>query len=83
MSSDERQQEDPRQDRNAEKSPGLKQILISILGAAFGVQSERVRQRDFAKGRPAVFIIGGIAFTIIFVLVLIVVVNLILKSAGQ
>ena len=82
MSSDERQQ-DPGRDRDPEKSPGLKQILISILGAAFGVQSERVRQRDFAKGRPAVFIVGGIAFTIIFVLVLIVVVNLVLKSAGQ
>ena len=82
MSSDERQQ-DPERDRDSEKSPGLAQILISILGAAFGVQSERVRQRDFAKGRPAVFIVGGIAFTIIFVLVLIVVVNLVLKSAGQ
>lgn len=69
-------------DHESGRSPSLKEILISILGAAFGVQSERVRQRDFAKGRPAVFIVGGVAFTIIFVLVLILIVNLVLKSAG-
>lgn len=63
--------------------PTVWQVIKSILGAAFGVQSEEARARDFAHGSPAVFIIGGIVFTVLFVVILVVIVNLVLRSAGS
>lgn len=57
--------------------PTLWQIVKSILGGALGVQSEETRQRDFTHGHPAVYIIGGIVFTVLFVLVLVVIVNIV------
>lgn len=56
------------------------QIIKSILGAALGVQSEETRVRDFTQGNPAVFIIGGIVFTVLFIVILVVVVNLVLAG---
>lgn len=61
----------------------LRQVAMSVLAAAFGVQSEEARQRDFTKGNPGVFIVAGIIFTVVFVLALIVVVHFVLKSAGS
>lgn len=58
------------------------QVAMSVLAAAFGVQSEHARRRDFSKGNPGVFIVGGIVFTILFVLALILIVHFVLKSAG-
>jgi len=34
-----------------ESPPNLWQVLISVLGAFFGVQNSRVRERDFISGR--------------------------------
>lgn len=61
---------------------GWRQVLMSILAAAFGVQSEQARQRDFTQGRPWVFIIAGLVFTLIFILVLMLIVRVVLSSAG-
>jgi hypothetical protein len=58
------------------------QVIKSILAAALGVQSEEARARDFTRGHPAVFIVGGIVFTVLFVVILVLVVNLVLRSAG-
>ncbi|MDA1073293.1 MAG: DUF2970 domain-containing protein [Proteobacteria bacterium] len=55
------------------------QMLGSVLAAAFGVQSGRNRERDFTSGKASHFIILGIGFTVVFVLVLIGVVNLVLS----
>lgn len=70
--------EDQLDDRPKNKAPTLLQIMLSVIAAAFGVQSGKNRERDFAAGNPLTFIIAGLIFTILFVLVIIVVVNLVL-----
>ena len=42
--------------------------IISVLQAFFGVQSSDNRERDFAEGNPAVFLLVGLAMTSIFML---------------
>lgn len=59
------------------------QLMKSVLGAALGVQSEETRHRDFTHGNPAVYIIAGLVFTAIFVLVLVVIVQVVLSNAGM
>ena len=54
------------------------QVLSSTLAAAFGVQSSKNRERDFTKGKASHFILMGIAFTALFVLAVVAVVNLVL-----
>ncbi len=54
------------------------QVLSSTLAAAFGVQSSKNRERDFSKGKASHFIFMGIAFTVLFVLAVVAVVNLVL-----
>ena len=58
--------------------PGLLQVLLSVAAAAFGVQNSKTRERDFTRGNPLVFIIAGLAFTLAFVLSLILVVYLVI-----
>lgn len=62
----------------AHKAPTLLQVALSVLAAAFGVQSNRNRQRDFTKGKPLQYILVGLIFTTLFVLTLIAAVHLIL-----
>jgi len=62
----------------------LWQIICSVFAAAFGVQSDKNRERDFKQAKPSTYIIAGVIFTLIFVLVLITAVKLILNlSAGS
>ncbi|MEI6858468.1 MAG: DUF2970 domain-containing protein [Shewanella sp.] len=56
----------------------LFQLFMSILGAFFGIQSERNRQRDFQSSSPLPFIIMGIIFAMILVLTLIFIVRQVL-----
>ena len=42
------------------------QYVLSVLQAFFGVQSSENRERDFAEGNPAIFLIVGLLMTIIF-----------------
>lgn len=58
------------------------QIIASTVAAAFGVQSSRNRQRDFRQGRASHFIIAGVLFTVLFVVVMVGVVNLVLGAAN-
>lgn len=60
------------------KSPGALAVLLSVVAAAFGVQSEKNRERDFSEGNPIVYIVAGLVFTVLFVLTLIGVVMLVL-----
>lgn len=72
------------QDKNeAERSPGLRQTIASVLAAAFGVQSSANRQRDFKHGKARNFIIAGVVFTVLFVLALVLLVRLVLHQAGM
>ena len=56
------------------------QVLSSTLAAAFGVQSSANRKRDFTRGKASHFILMGIGFTVIFVLVMVAIVNLVLSQ---
>jgi Protein of unknown function (DUF2970) len=58
------------------------QIASSAAAAAFGVQSRANRERDFSRGKPLHFIIAGIVFTIVFVLVVVAVVQFVLHNAA-
>lgn len=60
----------------------LRQMLQSVFAAALGVQSGKNRARDFTQGRPGHFILLGVGFTVIFVLVLIALVRLVIHLAG-
>ncbi|MCK8516511.1 DUF2970 domain-containing protein [Methylonatrum kenyense] len=59
------------------RRPTFWQYLLSILAAAFGVQSQAARERDFTYGNPRVFIFGGILFTLTFIGILALVVFLV------
>ena len=66
-----------------ESKPTLWQVIKSVLGAFFGVQSSTVRERDFTKGNPWAYIIGGLIFVTLFVLALVVVVKLVLSGVKK
>ncbi len=57
------------------------QVLGSTLAAAIGVQSQKNRERDFTRGKASHFIYMGIAFTVVFVLVMVGLVMFILRVA--
>lgn len=68
--------------KDDDKPLTLWEMLQSILAAAIGVQSGKKRSRDFSRGKPSHFIILGVAFTLVFVLMIIAVVKLVLHLAG-
>ncbi|HEC30067.1 MAG TPA: DUF2970 domain-containing protein [Gammaproteobacteria bacterium] len=57
-------------------------VVLSVLAAMSGVQSSKNRERDFARGRPAAYIIVGIIMTVVFILILWTVVSLVTGAAG-
>lgn len=74
-------------EEEGQSSPGrggltVWQVVKSTLAAALGVQTEAARRRDFTEGSPAPFIIAGIVFTAVFVIVLVVIVNVVIRTAG-
>lgn len=48
------------------KGTGFFNIVKSSLAAAFGIQSQANRERDFKHGKPVHFIIAGIVTTVVF-----------------
>ena len=60
----------------------LRQMLHSVLAAALGVQSNKNRARDFSRGKPSHFIVLGLLFTGLFVLLLFALVKLVLHLSG-
>jgi hypothetical protein len=64
------------------KPLSLWEMLQSVFSAALGVQSSKNRARDFSRGKPSHFIILGVLFTVLFVLVIFGVVQLVLHMAG-
>lgn len=57
--------------------PNLAQVIGSVLAAAFGVQSEENRKRDFQHGNPATFAAVGAVATILFILLIYGIVRLV------
>ena len=60
------------------KPPSFLQVMMSVFAAAFGVQKDENYERDFTTGSPLPYIVGGILFTVLFVLTIIGVVMLVL-----
>jgi len=56
--------------------------MSSIFAAAFGVQSKKNRERDFEHGKFHHFIIGGIVFAVLFILMVVGIVKLVMHNAG-
>lgn len=70
------------QDQQTPPRPTLWQVIGSVLAAAFGVQSNKNRERDFLAGSAKAYVIVGVIGTIIFILMIYGIVKLVLKSAG-
>ncbi len=58
--------------------PTLKQVIKSVLAAATGIQSDANREQDFKEGSLSIYIIVGLAATIIFIIALVSLVSAIL-----
>ena len=80
MTDEQKANQDPSKQPN--NKPTFLQIVLSTCAAAFGVQSNKNRARDFSGGNIYTYIAAGVIFTVVFVVVMIVVVKLVLKSAG-
>lgn len=48
------------------KGTGFLNVVKSAVSAAFGIQSQANRERDFKDGKPIHFIIAGIVTTLLF-----------------
>ncbi len=57
-------------------------VMKSVVAAGFGVQTKANRERDFAQGKFHHFVIGGLVFAVIFVLLLVGLVNVVMHFAG-
>lgn len=66
-----------------EKTPGTLQIVSSVFAAAFGVQTSKNQERDFKHGKARVFIIAGIAFTLLFIATVFTIVRVVLAQVGN
>ncbi|MDO8271481.1 MAG: DUF2970 domain-containing protein [Gammaproteobacteria bacterium] len=53
-------------------------MLLSVMQASFGVQNKANKERDFASGSIAGFVVAALIFTAIFIAVLVTVVRLVL-----
>ncbi|XOV88407.1 MAG: DUF2970 domain-containing protein [Pseudomonadota bacterium] len=65
-------------DKPGEKAPGMLKVMLSVVAAAFGVQTEANREQDFSQSNPLPYIVGGLIFTLLFVLTLVGIVMLVL-----
>ena len=73
---------EPLEPEESSPRPGFAALLGSVLAAAFGVQSDRNRKRDFSGGNYRHFLLAGVVFTALFVLGLALLVKLVLNHAG-
>lgn len=64
------------------RPPGPLSIILSVLSAFFGVQSEKNRQRDFQHGQPIHYILVGLIMTLLFILLVMIAVKLALHYSG-
>ena len=74
--------EENEQKNNNKGLPTLS-LIGSLFAGAFGVQTQKNRDRDFKQGKFHHFIIGGIIFAILFVLAVAGIVKLVMSSAGM
>ena len=56
-------------------------FMGSIIAAWFGVQTKSNRERDFEQGKFHHFVIGGIVFAILFILLVVGIVKIVMHFA--
>ena len=54
--------------------------MKSAIAAAFGIQSQANRERDFKNGKPIHFIIAGVLTTLVFLLGVALFVNIMIST---
>jgi hypothetical protein len=59
--------EKPKKHGAHEKRISPAQIVKSVLSAAFGVQKNKNRMRDFSHGKPLHYIVVGVLFVVAFI----------------
>ena len=64
------------------KAPGLLDVARSVLWAMLGVQKHKNYERDFTKGKPWQYVVVGLFAVSLFIICIVIVVNLVLSSAG-
>ncbi len=57
-------------------------IILSVLAAFFGVQSEQNREQDFGRGKAIHYIAVGLVMTIILIVALVSLVKWVLHTSG-
>ncbi len=58
--------------------PALKQVILSVLAAAIGVQTKSNQEKDFAGGSLAPYVFVGIIAVVLFILTLVTIISFIL-----
>jgi hypothetical protein len=61
---------------------GIRDLVTSVAGAALGIQSSKVRERDFGSASPRRYVIAGIIGTLLFVVTMYFIVRVVLHAAG-
>lgn len=64
------------------RPPTFWEVLGSTLAAAIGVQSRANKVRDFSRGNAVHFIVAGVLFTVVFVVIVMLVVKAVLTNAS-
>lgn len=64
------------------KKPSFWRIVLSTMAAAFGVQTKKNLEADFNHGNIYTYIAAGIIFTTLFIAIVFMVVQAVLKSNG-
>ncbi len=57
-------------------------LVGSMFAGWFGVQTNSNRERDFQQGKFHHFVIGGIIFAVLFVLLVVGIVKIVMSTAG-
>jgi hypothetical protein len=74
------QQDEESKTRKKSENLSFWQVVLSVIQASFGVQSEKNRERDFKQGNLATFIVAALIFTSLFVGVLLLIVKSVLNT---
>jgi hypothetical protein len=64
------------------KKPSFWKIVLSTMAAAFGVQTKKNLEEDFKHGSLYVYMAAGIIFTTLFIVIVFMVVQAVLRSNG-
>ena len=66
----------------SKKNVSFLSTMSSVAAASFGVQTNKNRERDFEQGKFHHFVIGGIVFAVLFILILVGLVKIVMHQAG-